>query len=196
MQVTETCSTTVQMLFVGGVVPPADDRIRATTFGGVMSDPMEDDLMATIAGASVLQACGGPKKVASAAGVDESNGRRYARGDKANPVYRTRVMIEAAQDPYSIVAYLIACAIRAELKRTGPMPEWRWRALYVEALEAEQKHDASEDVTSQKMLMGKASLADMIATDTAVVAPVMRRLALSIIGQQRGFSLNGPRGAH
>lgn len=157
-----------------------------------MSTRVEDDLMASIAGATVLAACGGPKRVASAAGVDESNGRRYGRGEPANPVNRVRQMIEKARDPWSICAYLVAVAIRAELSK-APMTEWRWRSLYVQALESEAIHDGPEDQTTQRLLMGTAGLSDMVNADTALIAPTMRRLALSIIGMQNGWSVNGAR---
>lgn len=158
-----------------------------------MSDHLEDDLLATLAGTSVVVACGGPKKVATAAGVDESNGRRWARGERANPVYRVRQMIEKATDPWTIVAYLVAIAVRAELKRSGGLVEWRWRAAYLDAIEAEASSDGHEDATTQRMLMGRAPIADQVAVDSRCASAILRRLALGIIGQQKNWSVAGVR---
>lgn len=157
-----------------------------------MADRLEDDLLASIAGAAVLESCGCPKRVASAGGVDESNGRRWARGEPQNPVNRVRRIIESAKDPWNLVAFFVAIAIRAELRR-APMPEWRWRAMYLDALEAEATHDGAEDHVTQRMLMGRASLADQVAIDGKVAASTLKRLALGIVGQQKGWSVNGPR---
>ena len=153
---------------------------------------IERDLLATLAGAAVVDACGGGKRIASAAGVDESNGWRWARGERSNPVYRVRAMLEKAADPFAIVAYLAACACRALLAK--PLPEWRWRTLYVEACHVEQPHDGHEDVVTVGLLTGKSSLADQLEADQRVISATMRRLALGFVGMQRGYTLAGPRG--
>lgn len=157
-----------------------------------MVSELENDLLATLAGAAVVEACGGGKKIASAGGVDESNGRRWARGERSNPVYRVRAMLEKAADPWAIIAYLVGCVCRVMLSKE-PMPEWRWRALYVEACNAEQPHDGAEDVVTVGLLTGTHSVADQAAADQRVIAATLRRLALGFMGMQRGYTLNGPR---
>lgn len=158
-----------------------------------MSANLENDLMATLAGAAVVDACGGGKKIATAGGVDESNGRRWARGEAANPVNRVRQMIERATDPWAIASFLLAVAIRVELVRRGPLVEWKWRAEYIAALEAEAACDGTEDQTTQRMLLGTATLADQVTVDGKVTAAMLRRLALGHIGQTRGWSVAGVR---
>jgi hypothetical protein len=169
--------------------PPAEIERRARVF----ASSLEDDLMATLAGVEITAACGGGKKVAIAGGVDDRNGRRWASGERSNPLYRIRGVIEKAADPWRVVSWVAALAARAVLVKEGPLPEWRWRQLYVEAFHVEQPADGQEDVTSQLVLVGQASVADQYQADARCVSALLRRLALGLIGQQRGYTLAGPR---
>jgi hypothetical protein len=75
------------------------------------------DMLASLAGIAVSEACGGPKKIASAAQMDPSNGRRWARGERSNPIYRTLALIDRAADPWPLVALMAAKAARTLLKK-------------------------------------------------------------------------------
>jgi hypothetical protein len=153
------------------------------------------DMMASLAGVAVVDACGGPKKIASAASVDPSNGRRWARGERSNPIYRAMSLLERAADPWPLVALFAATAARALLRKEGPMPEWKWRQLYVEACHAEGPPDGHEDTTTTALLTGKATVACQFDADRKVIAATMRRLALGYIGMVNKWTLNGPRGS-
>lgn len=172
---------------------PQTHEVGIPSSGDLRMNRLEDDLLATLAGAAVVDACGGGKKIACTVGVDESNGRRWARGEPANPVNRVRQMIEKATDPWAIVAFLVAIACRAMLRKEGPMMEWRWRSLYLDACKAEQPHDGAEDCVTQLLLVGQASVADQFHADTKVTAALLRRLALGFVGQQNGWSVVGVR---
>lgn len=152
------------------------------------------DLMASLAGVAVSEACGGSKKIASAASIDPSNARRWARGERSNPTYRVISILEKAADPWPLVALFAATAARSLLRKDGPMPEWKWRQLYIEACQAECTPDGHEDTTMVAMLTGRATLADQCEADRKAVAATMRRLALGYIGMTEGYTLNGPRG--
>lgn len=156
---------------------------------------LERDMIASLAGVVCVEACGGPQKIASAASVHPSNGRRWAKGERSNPVYRTLSFLERAADPWPLVALFAATAARVLLKAEGPLPEWKWRALYVEACRTEQPADGAEDEATVAMLTGKATVADQFAADRKVIAATMRRLALGYIGMTEGWSLSGPRGS-
>ena len=153
------------------------------------------DLMASLAGVAVSEACGGSKKIASAASIDPSNARRWARGERSNPIYRTLSLLERAAEPWSLVALFAATAARAILRKEGTLPEWKWRQLYVDACNSEQPADGEEDITTVAMLTGKASVAHQFQADRKVIAATMRRLALGYIGMTEGWTLNGPRGS-
>lgn len=158
-------------------------------------DELTKDMLASLAGVAVSEACGGPKKIASAASVDPSNGRRWARGERSNPVYRVLGILERAADPFPLVALFAAQAARALLRAEGPLPEWRWRALYVEACRSEAQPDGAEDEATVRLLTGAGTVADQFEADRKVMAATMRRLALGYIGMTEGYSLNGPRSA-
>lgn len=169
-------------------VTPAAAQKRAEVFGSLLGE----DVAATLAGVALSQACGGTGAIASAAGVEASNARRYANGEKANPAYRVRQILERAKDPFAVCAYFLACAVKGMLVK-DPMPEWRWRSLYMEAMRAEQHPDGHEDVVSTELLTGKSTLRAQYEADSRHVTALLRRMALGFIGQQMGYSLNGPR---
>lgn len=151
-----------------------------------------DDLLASLAGHSITDAFGGVKKAAMAAGVKPRSAQRWASGEN-NPLTRVRELVEKAENPWAIVAYLNSVAVLSELQREAPLTEWKWRALYIAACEAEQKPDGDEDCVTQKVMVGRANIADQMNADMDLLAPLARRLALAIIGARRGWSLNGPR---
>ena len=154
----------------------------------------EKDMMSSLAGIVVSESCGGAKRIASIAGIHPSNARRWAAGERANPIYRVMSILDRAADPWPLVALFAAQAARALLKAEGPLPEWKWRQLYVEACRTEQAPDGAEDEATVKLLTGKASIADQFEADRKAIAATMRRLALGYIGMTEGWTLNGPRG--
>lgn len=160
-----------------------------------MSDELTNDWLASLAGIAVSEACGGtPKKIASVAGIHPSSASRWASGSRSNPSYRVLRTIEDAPDPWPLVALFAAKAAAQVLAKEGPLPEWRWRKLYVEACNAEAQPDGHEDVVTVGLLTGRATVADQFHADQKIMAATMRRLALGFVGLQNGWTLNGPRG--
>lgn len=155
-------------------------------------DRLMDDLLASLAGETITDAFAGTKKAAHAGGVQSRQARRWATGENS-PLTRVRELVEKADNPWAIVCYLNSVAVLVELQRSGPLTEWRWRSEYVKACEAEQPHDGNEDCVTQKVMVGHASVADQMNADMDLLAPLTRRLALSIIGSRRSWSLSGPR---
>lgn len=156
-------------------------------------DEVFKDMLASLAGVAVVEACGGPKRIASIAGIHPSNGSRWAAGDRANPVFRVLGMLDRAAHPFELVALFIAKAARRMIEDDALAVEWRWRAAYNEALRAEQAHDGREDEVTVALLTGHASVADQFAVDQKIIAALVRRVALGFIGMQYGFELNPPK---
>lgn len=159
------------------------------------ADECEKDMIATLAGLALSEACGGTnKKIASAASVHPSNASRWANGERTNPIYRVLSLLEQpSTDPWPLVALFAAKAARKLLRDEGALPEWRWRQLYIEALRAEGGPDGNEDVVTVALLTGTASLKDQFAADQKVLAVTMRRVALAFIGITEGWELNQPK---
>ena len=152
-------------------------------------DEVTRDMIASLAGMAVSEACGGPKKIAAAASIHPSNASRWASGERSNPVYRCMSVLERAADPWPLVALFAATAARALLRKEGPLPEWKWRQLYREACRNEQGPDGHEDTTTVAMLTGKATVACQFDADRKVMAATMKRLALGHIGMLEGWTL-------
>lgn len=155
-------------------------------------DELEKDVMASLAGLELVDAIGGPKRIASAASVSPRNGRRWAAGERSNPVYRCLELIGNAEEPFALVALLAARAARTMLDREQ-MPEWRWRSLYLEACRAEQGPDGAEDEVTVSLLTNKASIADQFAVDRKALAALMRRVVLGFYGIQMRYELHPPK---
>jgi hypothetical protein len=167
--------------------PPADSRIRPLASA---SSRVEEDIICTLAGVELTDACGGGKKVAYAGGVDQRTARRWVAGDPANPINRLRAILDRADDPWRVVSWCAAWATRVALRKEGPLTEERWRELYRECCMVEQPHDGDEDTTNVALLTGNASIADQFHADAKVVSVTLRRLALGFVGISKGWSLN------
>lgn len=155
-------------------------------------DRLLDDLLASVAGKQMEKAFRGTKRAAYATGRTGRSAQRWVAGEH-NPLTRVRELVEKADDPWTILVYLNSVAVLAELQREAPLTEWKWRSMMIAACEEEQPHDGHEDTITQKLMVGHASVADQMNADMDLMAPLARRLALSIIGARMGWSLAGPR---
>lgn len=169
-------------------VPREVQEKRAERFG----ERLEQDLLASLAGSHLNVACGGTKEISRLGEVVEANGRRWASGEPQNPVNRVRRIMEKSKQPFHLCGYYLACAVRG-LLLSDPMPEWRWRSLYLQAMRDEAHPDGAEDTASVELLTGKGSLRSQYDADAAAVSALLRRMALGMIGILRGWSLQGPR---
>lgn len=152
---------------------------------------LEQDLLASLAGSHLNIACGGTKEISRLGEVVEANGRRWASGEPQNPVNRVRRIMERAKEPFHLCGFYLACAVRGVLL-AAPMPEWRWRSLYLQAMRAEAQPDGHEDVVSAELLTGGSSLKAQYEADAAAVSALLRRMALGMVGMCKGYKLAGP----
>lgn len=156
------------------------------------TDERMNDLLAEMAGRALIQACGGTGKIARAAGVEERSARRLRNGHRSNALYRSGEITTRADDPYAPGGYLIVKATLTVLRRSGPLTEARWRRLYRDACRVEQDADGREDVATQAVHLGAGTLEDAWAADCAVLSPLLRRMALTLVGMRMGWTYAEP----
>lgn len=159
------------------VGPRASESVR---------DERMADLLASEAGAAIVEACGGPKGIAVAADVEERQGRRLAAGDPANPINRAADLIRRSPRRWQEIKHLIAVAILADLEEAGPVPEWKVRQLWKAADQDEAATDAAEDVT-RGAFDYDGSLDRLYEADAKAAGTSLRRMALGLICRRFGW---------
>lgn len=152
---------------------------------------VEQDMEASIAAVAINQACGGTSAIAWSAGVGEREARRYKAGGAGNPLHRAARVIERCKDPFAVVGFFAARAVRALLVK-DPMPEWRWRSLTLQAIRDEAHPDGTMDVVESELLTGKSNIRALFVETAKHVGALLRLMALLQIGLIRGWTLNGP----
>lgn len=148
------------------------------------------DFDASVAAAHLLEACGGnPKKVALAADRSPRTGRRYANGDQSSPMNHMTKILKRAANPWKLVAYFVALALRREVTDDGFLAEWAWRQEIREALHEQQGPDGTEDEVSQMFLTGEATAMDLFNAFSRFLATAFRVTALALYGGMMGYTL-------
>lgn len=148
------------------------------------------DFDASVAAAHLLDACGGnPKKVALAAGRSPRTGRRYANGDQSSPVNHMTRILKRAANPWRLVAYFVALALRREVGDDGFLAEWAWRQEIRAALCDQQGPDGDEDTVSQLFLVGEATPMDLFNAFSRFLSTAFRVTALALYGGMMGYTL-------
>lgn len=149
-------------------------------------------MTASIAGIALNEACGGTRDIAWATGVNERTARTWKAGGHSNPANLVRRIMDRAKNPFALVGYFAAHATMTLLAK-DPMPEWRWRSLYLQAMRDEAHPDGHEDVVSAELLTGKSTIQAQYDADAKHVAALLKRMALGMVGIIRGWKIEGPR---
>lgn len=157
------------------------------------TDELTNDLIASLAASAITEACGGPKGIAMACGLDDvRSGRRIRNGHRSNPLYRVTETIRRARDPWAAVRFVIAIAVAREIEEIhGPLSEAKVRRLWRDTLDEEAVTDGDEDVATIRHMQNAASLEDLYTADAAHVRCLLRRLGLNLIAQRMGIDPRG-----
>lgn len=144
-------------------------------------------MLATLAGAAVTDACGGPKGIALAADIGERHARRWAAGERSSAVYRAATLIRnARRRRWELVRYFAAVAVQADLQEAAPLSEGRVKQLWAEVDRAEAANDAAEDV-ERVGFDYTGDLEALYEADARTIAPTLKRMALNILSQRMGW---------
>ena len=139
-------------------------------------NPIRDDVIADAMGRAVSAAYTCPKRAGTSTGRTGRTGRRYATGDRSNPVNRTAHLIRKSDNPWAIIGPLLAVALTREIKLSGH----RLAEAWVDAHEAEAVAEAVENVASVRFAR-TGDIRAIYDADQEEVRCSLRRMALTLV---------------